>query len=49
MSGTKYKDAVKGTEFDALDEESAVELEEATRRMKALQENKLEEYLAEKG
>ncbi|CAM9507386.1 unnamed protein product [Scytosiphon promiscuus] len=49
MSGTSYKDAVKGTEFDALDEERAAEFEESVRRLRALQENRLEEYLSEKG
>ncbi|CAM9366518.1 unnamed protein product [Hapterophycus canaliculatus] len=49
MSGTSYKDAVKGTDFDALDPETAAEFEESVRRMKALQENRLEEYLTEKG
>ena len=27
MSGTRYKDAVKGTDFDDLDEETAQEFE----------------------
>lgn len=49
MSGTSYKDAVRGTEFDALDAETAEEYEETIRRLKALQENRLEEYLEEKG
>lgn len=49
MSGTSYKDAVKGTEFDTLDAETAQEYEESIRRLKALQENRLEQYLEEKG
>ena len=49
MSGTSYKDAVKGTEFDALDPETAQKYEESIRRLKALQENRLEEYLEEQG
>lgn len=49
MAGTSYKDAVEGTEFDALDEDTAAEFEESVRRMRALQENRLEEYLTEKG
>lgn len=49
MSGTKYKDAVKGTEFDDLDEETAQEFEESVRRLTALRENRLEEYLESNG
>ncbi|CAN0135760.1 unnamed protein product [Pylaiella littoralis] len=49
MSGTSYEDAVKGTDFDALDEESAEEFEESIRRLSALRENRLEEYLEKKG
>ena len=49
MSGTSYKDAVRGTEFDALDTETAQEYEESIRRLEALRENRLEEYLEEKG
>lgn len=49
MSGTSYKDAVRGTEFDALDEETAQEYEESIRRLQALQENRLEEYLEKQG
>ncbi|CAM9198991.1 unnamed protein product [Laminaria digitata] len=45
MSGTRYKDAVKGTDFDDLDEETAQEFEESVRRLTALRENRLEEYL----
>lgn len=49
MSGTSYKEAVKGTEFDALDKESAEEFEESIRRFTARRGNRLEEYLEEKG
>lgn len=49
MSGTSYEDAVKGTEFDALDKETALEFEESVRRLTALRENRLEEYLESKG
>lgn len=49
MSGTSYKDAVAGTEFDVLDAETAQEYEESIRRLKALQENRLEEYLEKQG
>lgn len=49
MSGTSYKDAVKGTEFDALDSETALEFEESIKRLTALRENRLEEYLESKG
>lgn len=45
MSGTSYKDAVTGTEFDTLDENTAKEFEESIRRLTALRENRLEEYL----
>ncbi|CAM9426768.1 unnamed protein product [Ectocarpus sp. 6 AP-2014] len=49
MSGTSYEEAVKGTEFDALDKETSKEFEESTRRLTALRENRLEEYLEETG
>lgn len=49
MSGTSFKDAVKGTDFDALDKESAEEFEESIRRFTAFRGNRLEEYLKEKG
>lgn len=49
MSGTSYKDAVKGTDFDDLDDETAQEFEESIRRLSALRENRLEEYLESKG
>lgn len=49
MSGTSYKEAVRGTEFDDLDPETAQEYDESIRRLEALQQNKLEEYLEEQG
>lgn len=49
MSGRSYKEVVAGTEFDTLDPATENEIEEACRRMSALQENSLEEYLLEKG
>ncbi len=49
MSGTSYKDAVRGTEFDALDKETAKEFEGSIRRLTALRESRLEEYLEEEG
>lgn len=49
MSGTSYKDAVRGTEFDALDDDTAAEFEESIRRLTALRENRIEAYLEEKG
>ena len=49
MSGTRYKDAVKGTDFDDLDEETAQEIEGSIRRLTALRENRLEEYLENNG
>ncbi|CAN0114450.1 unnamed protein product, partial [Ectocarpus sp. 12 AP-2014] len=49
MSGTSYKEAVAGTEFDALDKETSEEFEASSRRLTALRENRLEEYLEETG
>ena len=49
MSGTSYKDAVKGTEFDCLDEETTEKFEESIRRFTAQREHRLEEYLESKG
>lgn len=49
MSGTSFKEAVKGTEFDNLDEKTAEEYQESIRRLGALRENRLEEYLEETG
>lgn len=49
MSGTSYEEAVKGTEFDALDKETSEEFDESIRRLTALRENRLEEYLEETG
>lgn len=49
VSGSTYKDAVQGTEFDDLDPETAKEMEEAKRRLTLLREDALEEYLVEKG
>lgn len=49
MSGSSYNDAVRGTKFDDLDQESMEECAESQKRMNLLRENALEEYLLEKG
>lgn len=49
MSGTSYKDAVEGTEFDCLDKDTEEQMEETIRRLTAQRENRLEEYLESKG
>lgn len=49
VSGSSYKDAVQGTEFDDLDPDTAKEMKEAERRLTLLREDALEDYLVEKG
>lgn len=48
MSGKSYKEAVAGTEFDNLDPAIEEDIEEAKRRMSALQHGALEDYLLSK-